>query len=748
VLVLDDLHWADRGTIAMMRHLAHFTTQSSILLVGAYRDVELDRKHPLADALASLKRDVEYERILLRGLEAAAVNDLLETLASHAVPTELSDAILRETEGNPFFIREVILHLIEEGQLYRKKGRWTSDVSITELGIPEGVRQVIGHRLSRLSEEANGLLVAATGMGGAFHLDVAAAAAGLEELPALDALDEALEAQLLRPTGTSDTYDFTHALIRHTLYSEMNPSRQVRLHRRLAEAMESVHAARIHEFAGEIARQYHHSAALAGSERGAVHCLTAADRARDATAFDEEVTFLRMALDLTPADDERNARLRGRLGIALGWSLATEEAVKVASSAGESIAAAEGDDAAADYLEEAARTVWTACMSPLSWQLAEQGMRHIGERRDATWVGLRIHQLAARDAVDPDLPGVPRDSPERHELSDAILRLQQEDESWEESQWSPNSLTPRSRDDVFERFSHVLPLVAQHGGMYAERIDDLSEAIEESLAEGKLANAAMLLVVHARVYADIGDLAGCERMKKRAHEIIARIPPVPFVLLQFQGIDMDAMMVRGDRLAEQLPATEALLRAADSENRWVLSIVQILAALYNAYAKREDESLRRLGEVIPVIEHAPAWSINYPLLVFVGAWTLWELERTDHLETIERNLREKVIATDFRYMNTNGEYAMGMLAGLTGRFDEALDWFAQARVKTEEEGALPLRARVDFSEAQLYARRMAPGDSSRALALLDAALERFRPIGMTGWERRAEALALELRGTD
>jgi predicted ATPase len=141
--------------------------------------------------------------------------------------------------------------------------------------IPEGVRQVIGRRLSRLSEAANRLLTAASGFNGPFRADLAAAAAGLDEPDALDAIDAALEVQLVQPAGDAESYDFAHALIRHTLYAELSPSRQVRLHRGIAEAMERLYGGRALEHAAELAFQYHLSAGLPGTERGADYALAA-----------------------------------------------------------------------------------------------------------------------------------------------------------------------------------------------------------------------------------------------------------------------------------------------------------------------------------------------------------------------------------------------------------------------------------------------------------------------------------------
>src|SRR5262249_3812322 len=111
VVVVDDLHWADHGTVAMLRHVARFARRGRLLVLGAYRDIEIDGQHPLRDALGTLPRETTYDQLALAGLDTAAVQELLATIADQKVPQAIVNAITRETSGNPFFIREVLLHL-------------------------------------------------------------------------------------------------------------------------------------------------------------------------------------------------------------------------------------------------------------------------------------------------------------------------------------------------------------------------------------------------------------------------------------------------------------------------------------------------------------------------------------------------------------------------------------------------------------------------------------------------------------
>jgi hypothetical protein len=742
LLVLDDLHWADAATLALLRHVARFVARGRILLLGAYRDVDLDRQHPLADALGALKREADYERIALRRLERRVVAQLIERLAAQEVPEALVEAIDAETEGNPFFIREVLLHLVEEGRLERAEGRWTSRLPIEELGIPEGVRQVIGRRLSRLSGDANRLLATASGFPGAFRFDVVARSAEVAEAPALDALDEALAAQILRPAGEVDVYDFTHALLRHALYTELSPSRQVRLHRRLAEEMERALGERAAEHAEAIAQQWHRSAALPGAERGVAHCLAAAERAEGAAAHEQAAAALRMALDCLPAGDARRPRVLARLGLALAWGLDPEQAVAVAGEAGRRIAESEGAGPAAEYLADAADAVWAAAYSARAWALAEQGVALAGDRRDLVWARLAIHDLARRDALDPEQPGIPIESAELREAATIV----QAGRGWGGAGRVFNATVFSSRADALERAAQEPVILGFWCGEYRRALPLFVDLAGEALARGEVASAAANLALAGRMQVALGDLAAASEHAARASELAARVGNPPFVVMQIEAVPANLVLARGDSPESLLPWFEAAVSRAAVENRWLLAMIKVGAAGVNALLGRVPEALRWLAESLAAIERAPGWAVNYTMMLHTAANALWWVGRRDHAEAIERNLRQKTLTPDFRYPDADARLGLAQLCALQGRDDEAIRWFAEARRVLDEQGARPLRAITDFEEARMYARRAAPGDRERVLPLLDAAVRHFEAIGMPGWIRRAEALRHELGG--
>src|SRR5207244_2114974 len=179
VLVLEDLHDADRGTLDLLQFLARQLAGARLLIVGTYRDVEVDRQHPLSATLAELRRGSSFSRAVLRGLTADEVQRMLSAITGQDVRWALAEAVHRQTEGNPLFVQEVIRYLAEEGHIKREGGRWqpAGDTPLLQ-SIPEGLRDVIGKRLSRLSQECNRLLSVAAVVGRDFQLATLVAVTG------------------------------------------------------------------------------------------------------------------------------------------------------------------------------------------------------------------------------------------------------------------------------------------------------------------------------------------------------------------------------------------------------------------------------------------------------------------------------------------------------------------------------------------------------------------------------------------
>ncbi len=740
MILLDDLHWASAATLALLGHLARLAPSTRLMLAVAYRAEEVGEEHPLAAALPVLRREEGTAELRLAGLADVDIRRLLETVSTQEVAPEFAEALQRETNGHPFFLRELLLHWLEDGRIHREDGRWTTDLEVDALGVPESVRALIDRRLSTVSDEARRLLTAAAGCPAAFRFEVVYRAADLAERRALDALDEVVEAQLVRPEHEPDTYAFTHALFRHVLYTSMTTARQVRLHRRLAEEMERAFGELAAERAGEVADQYYRSAALAGAERGVVHCLAAADHAERAPAQADAAAFLRMGLRLVPPDDPRRTRMLARLGRALAWSGAAEEATRLALGAVPLLAAQEGAAAAAEYAAEAADAIWWAAFDTRAWRVAAEGLRHTGGRRDLTWARLLAHDLNRREGTDPVHPGIPLDSPERRELSHVVLanpdalELHHQNELWRYAIFS-------SRSAVLERAVEVPHFAGFWAGDYRRALARTRDWAEAAHERGQIARGAMMWSLVARLESALGNLAASHESYARATALAARVPPAPLVALWLGAVPAEHAVLRGAGLPELIPSYEGLLRLAAPENQWAMALTRAGVALAYAEADRTDDAMRAVAAVMPAIERAPGWSVNYTLVIHLAIAAAWTAGRADFAEPMELHLREKTLAPDFRYPHADARLSLARLCALQGRHDEAAEWFLWAREVLDEQGARPLRALADYDEARMWLRRGAPGDAARAKPFLAAARRQFATIGMPGWARRAAALA-------
>ena len=182
VLLLDDLHWADRPTLALLKHVLGETDGLRLLVLGTYRDTDLSRDHPLTGVLADLRREEGVERLALRGLGEHEVRSIVEAVVGHeldAIGQELAREIAEETDGNPFFVGEILRHLSESGALVQgADGRWELAHGLEELGLPQSVREVVGRRVDRLGEDCRAVLSAAAVIGRDFDLDLLACVTG------------------------------------------------------------------------------------------------------------------------------------------------------------------------------------------------------------------------------------------------------------------------------------------------------------------------------------------------------------------------------------------------------------------------------------------------------------------------------------------------------------------------------------------------------------------------------------------
>jgi tetratricopeptide (TPR) repeat protein len=312
VLVLDDLHWADQPSLLLLQFVSRELNNSRLLLVGTYRDMELSRQHPLAESLGELTRERLFQRVLLRGLNQQDVGRFIEVAAGVDPPPGLAEAVYTQTEGNPLFVTEVVRLLVQEGELNQETGprnSWT-------VRIPEGVREVIGRRLNRLSQRCNESLTIASVIGREFELtQLAPLVEDASEERLLDVLEEALAARVIEELPQAvGRYQFTHALIQDTLTEELTLTRRVRLHARIAETLEELYGDNVETHAAELAHHFAQAGSLLGSEKVVHYSLAAGERALATYAWEEALVHFHQGLEAKgdlPADPENAALLFG-----------------------------------------------------------------------------------------------------------------------------------------------------------------------------------------------------------------------------------------------------------------------------------------------------------------------------------------------------------------------------------------------------------------------------------------------------
>ena len=320
VIVLEDLHWADRGTLDLLLHVARNLQGARLLIVGTYRDVEVDRAHPLSAALAELRRISSFDRLLMRGLSVDDVRKMIQALAQQEeVRESFAQAVHRQTEGNPLFVQEVVRYVVEEGLVKREDGRYQpAGDTLPEMRIPEGLRDVIGKRLERLSLECNRVLASASVIGREFSLDALKAVVDMNEEDLTTALEEAVHLGILQDQSRAASigFRFEHAFFRQTLYEEIFTPRRLRLHQEVARALENLYASRAKEHAAELAEHFAQSIDPSDLAKAVHYGETAAERAMTVFAFGEAARLLERALEAQAVLDPEDLAKRCDLLVA------------------------------------------------------------------------------------------------------------------------------------------------------------------------------------------------------------------------------------------------------------------------------------------------------------------------------------------------------------------------------------------------------------------------------------------------
>ena len=282
------------------------------------------RTSPLTEALAELNRGAGFQRIVLRGLDADEVRSFMAATTGREPAADFVARVFEETEGNPFFLGEIVNLLTEEGRL---------DDSVSDIPLPDGVREALGRRLDRLSAEANELLAVASVVGREFAYGTLAVMReyGADEL--LRLLEEGLDARVLKELEQPGRFRFTHALMQETLLYELTTTRRVRLHGEVAEALVRQYGDRATERAARIVHHYAESAAMHRdhAEHAVRYSLLAGEQAEARLGWADAVRhYQRAVVLLDDRSDIRGQVDHAALLTALGVSASNAAETRIA----------------------------------------------------------------------------------------------------------------------------------------------------------------------------------------------------------------------------------------------------------------------------------------------------------------------------------------------------------------------------------------------------------------------------------
>jgi serine/threonine protein kinase/tetratricopeptide (TPR) repeat protein len=316
-LFLDDLHWAP--SVDALHHMARNLASDRLLVVGAYRDVELKGQPVLARGILAMNRERLFHNLPLKRLEEPDVAHMIAHTLGQGLSGQVAGLVYQKTEGNPFFVEEVARYLTESGAVTLGARGWElKEAALMQL--PDSVKAVVGERLERLGEEAQGILTWAAVAGREFTLPLLQEVTGLEEEKLLEAVDQAEAGRVLvpRPSLGQEAYAFVDNQTRDVLYRGLSTARRRRYHLRVGQAMEKVHARRLDQHYDALA---HHFLEGNDLQKALDYVVKAGDRASSIYSWDRAISHYQTALEVLEeleADPYQQAAVLDKLALVTG----------------------------------------------------------------------------------------------------------------------------------------------------------------------------------------------------------------------------------------------------------------------------------------------------------------------------------------------------------------------------------------------------------------------------------------------
>jgi len=760
LLVLDDLHWADRSTLLFLRHLLRTRAEARLMVVGAFRDAEDEIGEPLADALADLARTPGLLRLHLTGLCPDEIGEFLDRAGGRDGDREVLVATLRDlTGGNPFLLGELWRRLAETGVLVHTTDGWVLTGPAADIGTPDGVRQVVGQRLGRLDPATRALLETAAAAGPETGLGLLRGAVDLDETALLGALEDALRTGLVQQvSGPRPAYRFAHELVRRAVYDRLNPVAAARLHLRVARALERLPVDEPRVLA-DLAAHFTAAAPLGVAAEAVAYSLRAAEAAVRRFAFDQAAALLGHALELGVPEADRG-RVQVRLGAVLRAAGRWREAVQSHHAAAEH-ARREGDAA---LLAEAALGLEDTCWRPGitsagAAELLVEAVAAVGERNDR----LRVRLLAAL-ARAHGYAGDWRRAADARRIAVALARETGDPattaRALAQSYWGRGT---DDAHDVLAAMDEALALARGLGdielacAVYCWRNPLLAEmGLFDQLrqATAEFCDLAEQLGQPVHLYQCEQNLAAIALAEGRLDEAEDRAERA----LEFSrdgwldaggahGIQMFSIRREQGRLAELAPVARLLRAQGGAAHVWRPGLAVLLAELGMAGDARAEIARLCADDFAEV----PTDSLRTAALSYL-ADACATTGDAEHAAAVYAELTPLagtvvVVAGLVAYYGAADRY-LGLLAACCRDWPNAERHFVAATELNERLRLVTWLARSRYDHARMLLDRGAEGDSERAAELLARARREAVRHRLVGLRERIDALAAAQQSRD
>ncbi len=747
IVILDDLHWADEDSLALLDFIARDLRGAQLLVIGTYREIEMHRRPRLLGTIGHVS-----DRLALRGLAPADVARFVEATTSQEPPTPVIAALHESTEGNPFFLDEMIRVLGASGTLDLQR---LADPGVV---LPESVRDAIRRRFEPLSADERAVLDVAATLGREFDLSPLRTACELEPAALLERLAAPLTTRLVEEVpGDPGRYRFAHALVREVLYRDLMPARRAAMHLRVGRAIEALHAGSREAPLAELAHHFHQAASIGDAGKAVEYASRAGTEAVLLLAYEDGRIHYEQALSATAFEPPNELR---RLELLLALGDATWRS---------------GDNLKArEVFQRAART---ARMLGRPEGLVRAALGY-GRARpedgvvDATLISLleeALHALAGRDA-------------RLHVALLARLAMALYFSPDAERRGALSAQAVELARETGDPIALAAALRTQHSLMWGpgpvvERLAIADEALGLATASGHARLAADLQAWRILDLLELGDVIAAERElelyaraaeetrtpQRRWHATLMR-----GTLALLQGRFEDAARLSAAALAlrqdgqdpnvAQLFATQMFLlhrevgslrdiqpmlagfaRDFPTIRGWALALAlahhelgetERARGMLEQLASRDFEDLPRDGtyiqllalaaELVAALRDTRRAAVLYPLL-------------TPHED------RNVVLSVAAGSLGSAARH-LGMLAAVLGRREDAERHFARALAMNTAMGARPFEAHTRAAWAELLLATGDGADRARAIELLDAARTIAEALGMEHLRRRLAAL--------